>query len=129
MVSTCIYASTGIFSVITKSFFLRFGGKTNNFWQYDQHSFKKVAKFVKIRHLVYFNIRLITKFRAHKRLFRALGTMIFKKTGHLLISQNATGNTALYSILTEEEIAGSCAETILEPKQNNVKLSTTSIGH
>ena len=36
-----------------------------------------------------------TKFRAHECLFRALGTLVLRKFGHLPISQKVRGNTAL----------------------------------
>ena len=63
-------------------------GQIINYWQYDKHNFRKVVKFVEICHLVYTLVLNWGKFRAHKLLFTAFGTIASRKFRHMLISQN-----------------------------------------
>ena len=44
------------------------------------------------------------KIRAHKRFFRALGTIVSRKFGHSPISYKVRGNTDLHHTVTEDDI-------------------------
>ena len=64
----------------------------SQFWQYDKHVFGKVHKCVEIWLLVYFNTRLV-----HRHTFKALGTIVLRKFGHMQESQKALGRTVSYA--------------------------------
>ena len=54
------------------------GARANNFLQYSKHSFRKFDKFVKIRHLVYFNTGLVRKLE-HINVFLELWAHLFEE--------------------------------------------------
>ena len=75
-------------------------GNYGNFWQYDEHSFRKVNKFVEVWNLVYVRLYQIgMKFWSHKCLFTALGTINSVKFGHSPVSQKVRGNAVTISTL------------------------------
>ena len=69
------------------------GTRANNFWQYGKYSFRKFNKLWKLN--IWYTLMLNWyKIKAHKRLFRALGTNVLRNFGHSPISLKVRGNTA-----------------------------------